>query len=92
MPNPTGRPPGLRTDGQKIRRLRVERCLTKAELAAQLGLNEESIRRAERGGPLGEITASRLARALGVKMRGICPDWDGDEDVSEPETPDRISA
>jgi transcriptional regulator with XRE-family HTH domain len=90
MPKRTGRPPGLKTYGPKIKALRVEHGLTKVQLAARLGLNEESIRRAERGGPLGDVTTSRLAKALGVTMRDIS-DWDG-EDVSEPETPARISA
>jgi transcriptional regulator with XRE-family HTH domain len=90
MPKRTGRPPGLKTDGQKIRRLRVEHGLTVAQLADRLGVNQESVRRAERDGPLGEVTTSRIARVLGVKMRDIS-DWD-DGDESEPETPDRISA
>jgi DNA-binding XRE family transcriptional regulator len=85
MPKRTGRPPGLKTDGPKIRRLRVEHGLTKVELAARLGLNEESIRRAERGGPLGDVTTSRLAKALGVRMSDIS-DWTGGDDTgSEPE-------
>jgi transcriptional regulator with XRE-family HTH domain len=84
-----GRPPGLTPDGPKIKRLRVGLGWTVPQLAAQIGRHPESVRRAEGGRPIGDVFASRLARALGVTMRDIT---DYDEDESEPETPDRLSA
>ena len=88
----TGRPPGLTPDGPKIRRLRIERGLTAVQVAGQIGYDAQSVRAAERGIRVGHVLASRLARALGVRLSDIS-DWAGDdEDVSEPETPDRISA
>lgn len=80
-----GRPPGLNTDGEKIRRLRIEHGLTMRQLAAQISVNQESVRRAEKGGPLGGVTTARLARALGVTMRDIS-DWPGDDSESDAET------
>jgi transcriptional regulator with XRE-family HTH domain len=80
-----GRKPGLRTDGPEIKRLRVRLGLTTEQLGAQTGHHAESIRRAQKGGPISDVFASRLARALGVSMRDIT------EGESEPE-PDRLSA
>jgi transcriptional regulator with XRE-family HTH domain len=94
MPKRLGRPPGLTPDGPKIKRLRVDLGLTAAQLAPRVGLRHaKSLMAVESANrPISDVTASRLAKALGVRMRDIT-DWDGDdEDVSEPETPDRISA
>jgi transcriptional regulator with XRE-family HTH domain len=86
MPRRTGRPPGLKTDGPKIRRLRTEAGLTMRQLADQISVNQESVRRAEKGGPVGGVTTARLARALGVSMRDIS-NWPGDDDdMSDAET------
>jgi transcriptional regulator with XRE-family HTH domain len=84
-----GRPPGLTPDGQKIKRLRVGHGWTGPQLAAQIGRHPESVRRAEAGRPISDVFASRLARALGVRMSDIT---DYDAAGSEPETPDRLSA
>ena len=94
MPKRTGRPPGLRPDGPKIRSIRVELGLTTAQLAHRAGHSRVSIMAIERESlPISNVFASRLARALGVSMRDIT-DWDGDDAAHgrEPETPDRISA
>ena len=80
MPKRTGRPPGLTPDGPKIRRLRVEHGLTAVQLGALTGFQAQSIRYAERGGNIGDVFASRIARALGVRMSDIT-DWT----ESEPE-------
>ena len=71
MTQRTGRPRGLATDGPEIRRLRVELGLTAEEVGTRIGFHAESVRRAERGGPIGDVFASRLASALGVKVRDI---------------------
>jgi transcriptional regulator with XRE-family HTH domain len=86
MPKRTGRPPGLRTYGPEIHRLRVGLGLTTAQLAGQIGANAETIRRAEKGGPVGDVYTSRIAKALGVSMRDIS-DWaGGDGTGSDAET------
>jgi transcriptional regulator with XRE-family HTH domain len=91
MPRRLGRPPGYKPNGPEIRRLRVEvHGLTAAELAAKVRYSEDSVWAAERGQNIGDVLTNRLAKALGVQVKDITdPD---DEDESEPETPDRISA
>jgi transcriptional regulator with XRE-family HTH domain len=71
MTKRTGRPPGLATAGPEIRRLRVGLGLTAEEIGARIGFHAESVRRAERGGPIGDVFASRLAKALGVEVGDI---------------------
>ena len=66
-----GRPLGLTPHGAEIRRLRVGLGLTAPQVAAQIGFHPESIRRVERGGRIGDVFASRLAKALGVKVEDI---------------------
>ena len=72
MTLPTGRPRGLEADGPEIRRLRVERGLTQTELAVQVGYHPKSLSRVEcQGRRISDVTASRLARALGVEVKDI---------------------
>lgn len=71
MPKRRGRPRGLTPDGPEIRRLRVDRGWTAGQLGAQIGFHPESVRRAEGGRPIGDVFASRLARALGVRVEDI---------------------
>ena len=82
MPKRTGRPPGVRPDGPKVRSLRVDRGLTAAELGARVGYSEDAIWLAERGGNIGGVFASRLAKALSTPDERVTVD---DITVSEPE-------
>jgi DNA-binding XRE family transcriptional regulator len=66
-----GRPRGLRPDGPEIRRLRVGLGLTTGQVGDKIGFHPESIRQAEAGRPIGDVFASRLARALGVQVEDI---------------------
>jgi len=84
MPQRTGRPPGVTPDGPKIKLLRVGLGLTTAQVAEKVGLHPQSVRHAEKGRPISDVFASRLARVLGVSMRDIS-DWTGDDIRSEPE-------
>lgn len=85
MPKRTGRPPGLTPHGSEIRRLRVDRGLTAAQLGTQIGFHPESVRRAERGAPIGDVFASRLAKALGVKVEDlIAGDTESDAETKVP--------
>jgi transcriptional regulator with XRE-family HTH domain len=79
-----GRPPGVTPDGPKIKSLRVGLGLTTAQVAEKVGLHAQSVRHAEKGRPISDVFASRLARALGVGMRDIS-DYAGDDAESEPE-------
>jgi transcriptional regulator with XRE-family HTH domain len=79
MAQRTGRPRGLTPDGEKIRRLRVDRGLTTAELAAQVGRHPQSIRHSERGGSISDVFASRLARALGISVKDLLADDTGSD-------------
>ena len=92
MTQRTGRPRGVTPDGPKIKRLRVELGLTATEVAFRIRCDPQTVRRAERSQPTGAVFTGRIAQVLGVRLSDIS-DWAGDdEDVSEPETPDRISA
>jgi transcriptional regulator with XRE-family HTH domain len=71
MTRRTGRPPGLTPDGTKIRSLRVDKGLTARELATQIRVHPDSIGQWEKGRPISDVYASRLARALGVTVGDI---------------------
>jgi transcriptional regulator with XRE-family HTH domain len=71
MPKRTGRPPGFATDGPKIRSLRVDLGLTATEVGAKVGCDAQTVRRAERGGPIDPVFASRIARVLGLAAKDI---------------------
>ena len=80
-----GRPPGHRPDGPEIYRLRVEvHGLSAAELGRKIGYTRAAIGLAERGNPISDVFASRLAKALGVKVTDIATP-PGDDIESEPE-------
>lgn len=72
MSRKPGRPPGYKPNGPEIRRLRVEvHGLSAAELGARAGLTEDVVWKAERGLPVMDVNASRLAKALGVEIKDI---------------------
>jgi transcriptional regulator with XRE-family HTH domain len=71
MTKRTGRPTGFATDGPKIRSLRVELGLTATEVGAKVGCDAQTVRRAERGGPIHPVFASRIARVLGLSVADI---------------------
>ena len=85
MPRIGGRPPGYKPNGPKIRHLRkMVLGLTAAELGARVGLTEDVVWKAERSLPVMDITAVRLAKALGVEVADIATP-PGDDPGSEPE-------
>lgn len=59
------------TSGRRIRELRLEKEWTQARLAHEAGLNEKTIRRAEDGQPVWELTLARIANALGVPLSAL---------------------
>jgi transcriptional regulator with XRE-family HTH domain len=63
-------------NGAQIRRRRIERGLTTAQLAARVGFtNEGSLRNIEsRGDVVSEIKLHRIARELGVAVGEILAD------------------
>jgi DNA-binding XRE family transcriptional regulator len=81
MAQRTGRPRGLTPDGPKIRRLRVGLGLSAAQLAPRVGLHPKTVMAIESTSrPVSDVTASRIARALGVSMSDIT-DYDTGSDV-----------
>jgi transcriptional regulator with XRE-family HTH domain len=75
MPKRIGRPPGLTPDGPEIKRIRVGLGLTAAQLASRVGLHPKSLMATESANrPISDVTASRLATALGVKVEDITGD------------------
>jgi hypothetical protein len=72
MAKRTGRPPGLIPDGPEIERLRVHGLrISTRELGLRIGFSRASVRHAERGRPISDVFASRLAHALGVEVKDI---------------------
>ena len=71
MAKRTGRPPGFATDGPKIRSLRVDLGLSATQVGAKVGCDAQTVRRAERGGPIDPVTASRIARLIGLTLADI---------------------
>jgi DNA-binding XRE family transcriptional regulator len=71
MSRPPGRPRGLTPDGPKIHSLRIDRGLTIRQLAAQICVHKDSISQWEKGRPISDVYASRLAKALGVEVEDI---------------------
>ena len=55
--------------GSRIARLRLERNLKQAELAAQAGIGKRTLERMEAGGPTELINLVRVCRALGLAGR-----------------------
>ena len=89
MTRRAGRPPGYKPDGPEIRRLRkFVHGLTAAELGARAGITEDVVWKAERSLPVMDITAVRLARALGVELADIAsPPGDDTGSGAEPKVP-----
>jgi DNA-binding XRE family transcriptional regulator len=78
-----GRPRGLTPDGPKIRRLRLERGLTAAQLAPRVPLHPKTLMAIEAANKsLSEVAASRLAKLLGVRMSDIT-DYDDSDSGAE---------
>jgi transcriptional regulator with XRE-family HTH domain len=71
MARPPGRPRGLTPDGTKIHSLRLGRGLTHRQLAEKICSHPDSIGQWEKGRPISDVYASRLARALGVTVGDI---------------------
>ena len=85
MPVGRGRRPGFKPHSDEIYRLRVRvHGLKRAELAAKVGFSYDSIKSAELGNNISELLASRLAKALGVKVEDIATPPDDDESDTEP--------
>jgi transcriptional regulator with XRE-family HTH domain len=57
-----------------LRERRLERLLTKAQLAAKAGVSPHTVARAERGFDIGDVKQERIARALGVARRDLFPE------------------
>ena len=71
MTKRAGRPPGWATDGPKIRTLRIALGLSATQVGAMVGCDAQTVRRAERGGPIDPVTASRIARIFGLTRADI---------------------
>jgi transcriptional regulator with XRE-family HTH domain len=57
---------------EQLRRLRVdEKTLTLEELARRAGVSSQTLRKAERGQQVSEISKSKIAKALGVSAGKI---------------------
>ena len=65
-------------DGEKLRRLRLERALTQMELSGMTGLSVDAISRLENELRSAQVsTVRRLAQALGVEPRELLKTQDG---------------
>lgn len=59
--------------GRRMRRARIERGITQAELALSAGVGANYIPRLERGEMVPSVEAAwRIARALGVSLDALC--------------------
>jgi transcriptional regulator with XRE-family HTH domain len=73
-------------DGPEIHRLRVDRGLTTAQVAARVGLHPRTINAFEgQYRRISDVTASRLAKALSTPDDTVTVEDITDGDVSEPE-------
>ena len=67
-------------DGEKLRRLRLERALTQMELSRMTGLSVDAISRLENELRSAQVsTVRRLAQALGVEPRELLKTQDGND-------------
>jgi transcriptional regulator with XRE-family HTH domain len=65
-------------DGEKLRRLRLERALTQMDLSGMTGLSVDAISRLENELRSAQVsTVRRLAQALGVEPRELLKTQDG---------------
>lgn len=59
--------------GRRMRRARIERGITQADLAASAGVGANYIPRLERGEMVPSVEAAwRIARALGISLDALC--------------------
>lgn len=78
------RPPGIRVDGPKIRRIRIRRGITVTDLASRIGRARGSIWNIEaQDAPVSEVFVNQLANALGVSVEDITKSGDGEETPAE---------
>lgn len=62
------------TGNEKLRRLRLEaKNWTKEELARVAGLSAQTVRKAERGLAVSEVSMAKLAKLLGPPLRNSFP-------------------
>ena len=67
-------------DGEKLRRLRLERALTQMELSRMTGLSVDAISRLENELRSAQVsTVRRLAQALGVEPWELLKTQDGND-------------
>ena len=64
MPGDEDRVPTFRVDGRQIRRARLDRLLTQADLARKLGVCRNTVIRIERSGPISLDTLRIVCRWL----------------------------
>jgi transcriptional regulator with XRE-family HTH domain len=69
---------GVKIDGKKLQRLRLERFLSRDEVAERSGIHRDHIGRLERGegGESRPPTVRRLAEALEIDPRELLADED----------------
>ena len=73
MARQMGRPRGLNPNGPAIRRHRVGLGLTAEQVADRIGCSPKTVMGFEsQYRRISDVTASRLARVLGVRMSAIC--------------------
>jgi len=67
---------GVKINGEKLQRLRLERFLSRDEVAEKSGIHRDHIGRLERGegGESRPPTVRKLAEALGVDPRELLED------------------
>jgi len=67
---------GVKINGEKLQRLRLERFLSRDEVAEKSGIHRDHIGRLERGegGESRPPTVRKLAEALGVDPRELLAD------------------
>jgi transcriptional regulator with XRE-family HTH domain len=57
-----------------LRRLRVEeKAWSKEELARKAGVSAQTVRKAESGLPISEVSMSKIAKALGTSIGKLFP-------------------
>lgn len=70
-PRRIGRPPGVRLDGASLRERRLMLGLTQEELADRAGVAVRTLKSAEAGEPIAQITAQCLTTVLGLPYASI---------------------
>jgi transcriptional regulator with XRE-family HTH domain len=70
-PEKTSHSRTIRVDGEKVRRLRIEKCWSQDVLAQHADISEKTLRRIESGSPVYLATLARIAEVLGVTIDDI---------------------